>query len=266
MTTPAAEGEIRIDASARAGGPSSRVMGSFRPMTVDEADTALVNGLIDVQEFARCLVSVEPLVDTLFDVDDEVRKEATVLLKKRADRAAVRLLERALEDPAEEVRLFAAEALDKLDSMYNEAIAGLIERIKGGATRRLVALLGRVYFDYAAKGMYDPGMREVYFEKAARELERALTLPADADAAGDEAALRLFLGASWHELGRWDEALAEYRRVKELQGSSADLLVRVASVRFAQGRYDEVRRICALVRERYGEEEYGEILQLWTAS
>lgn len=262
MTSGASEGEIRIDASARAGGPSSRVVGSFRPMTVDEADTALVNGLIDVQEFARCLVSVEPLVDTLFDVDDEVRKEATVALKKRADRAAVRLLERALEDPAEEVRLFAAEALDKLDSMYNEAIAGLIERIKGGATRRLVVLLGRVYFDYAAKGMYDPGMREVYFEKAARELERALTLPGD----GDEAAVRLFLGAAFHELGRWDEALREYKRVKELQGSSADLLVRVASVRFAQGRYDEVRRICALVRGRYGEGDYGEILQLWSGS
>jgi len=254
------DGEILIavdDGPARRA--TTRSLGEFRPMTVDEADVALVNGLIDVQEYTRCLVAVEPLVDTLADGDDQVRKGATFELKKRGGRDAVRLLERALDDPSEEVRLFAAEALEKLDSMYNEAINGLIERVKAAPTRRLHFLLGRLYFDYAYKGMYDPGMREIYYEKAMAEFDKAL------GHAGDEEDWQVwqFLGSACYELGRHDEALRWFAELQTARGEDADLLIRVAAVRFAQGRYDEVRRLCRRVKDRFGEGDYGEVLGMW---
>jgi HEAT repeat protein len=82
----------------------------------DEIDQALVDGLIDVRDYARYLVGVQPVVDNLYDPEENIRKNATFALKERRDRSAVELLERALDDPSEEVRLFAAEALEKIDS------------------------------------------------------------------------------------------------------------------------------------------------------
>ena len=253
--------EIHIDAEEREQEQvSTRILGEFRPMTVDEADVALVNGLIDVQEYSRCLVAVEPLVDTLRDGDDQVRKGATFELKKRGGRNACKLLEQALDDPSEEVRLFAAEALEKLDSMYNEAINGLIERIKQKSTRRLHFLLGRLYFDYAFKGMYDQGMRTIYYEKAVKELEKALTREGEA---GDWQVWQ-FLGSACYELGRYDEALAWFAKIKKNHGEDGDLLIKVAAVRFAQRRYEDVRKLCQRIKRKYGEGEYGEVLEFWT--
>ncbi len=255
------KGEISIDAEgSRQERATMRHLGDFRPMTVDEADVALVNGLIDVQEYSRCLVAVEPLVDTLRDGDDQVRKGATFELKKRGGRNACKLLEQALDDPSEEVRLFAAEALEKLDSMYNEAINGLIERIKKKSTRRLHFLLGRLYFDYAFKGMYDPGMRVIYYEKAVKELEKALTREGETE----NWQVWQFLGSACYELGRYEKALSWFAKIKSAHGEDGDLLVRVAAVRFAQGRYDDVRKLCTRIKERYGEGEYNEVLDFWT--
>ena len=254
--------EIHIDAEEREQSQAStRILGDFRPMTVDEADVALVNGLIDIQEYSRCLVAVEPLVDTLRDGDYEIRKGATFELKKRGGRNACKLLEQALDDHSEEVRLFAAEALEKLDSMYNEAINGLIERIKQKSTRRLHFLLGRLYFDYAFKGMYDQGMRTLYYEKAVKELKKALTREGDTD----DWQLWQFLGSACYELGRHDEALKWFAKIKKNHGEDGDLLIKVAAVRFAQGRYDDVRMLCQRIKRKYGEGEYGEVLEFWTS-
>ena len=101
----------------------------------DEIDQALVDGLIDVRDYARYLVGVQPVVDNLYDPEENVRKNATFALKERRDRSAVELLERALDDPSEEVRLFAAEALERIDSTYNRAIyrlLALVEEHAGG--------------------------------------------------------------------------------------------------------------------------------------
>ena len=254
-------GEIRIvadeDLSIRS---ISQFQSDAMPFTVDEADTALVNGLIDVREYCRCLISVEPLVDTLLDGDDQVRKGATFELKRRGGRNAVKLLEQALDDPSEEVRLFAAEALEKLDSVYNEAINGLIERIREKASRRLHFLLGRVYFDYAFKGMYDREMGTIYYEKAVVEFERCLKLSGEVK----NWEIWQFLGAAYYELGDYQKSLHWYEKTRSQQGESANLLIRFAAVCFAQGKYDEVKKICKRIREEFGDADYGEVLRLWT--
>jgi len=257
------ESEIRIEADEESHrGHSSRCLGRFRPLTVEEAELALLNGLIDVQEYSRCLVAVEPLVDTLRDADAQIRKGATFELKRRADRHAVKLLEEALQDENEEVRLFAAEALEKLDSMYNEAINAVIELIKAGATRRQHFLLGRIYFEYAFKGMYDAGMQEIYYEKAIAEFVKALDISGEDP---PEERLILFVGACAHELGRFDEALENFARVRSLVGDGADVLMRLCAVHFALHDYQRVGVLCRRVLDEYGDDEYGEVLRLWAS-
>ncbi len=240
---------------------TTRHLGSFRPMTVEEADIALVNGLIGVQDYSRCLVAIEPLVDTLADGDSQIRKSATFELKKRGGRNAVKLLEQALDDPNEEVRLFAAEALEKLDCMYNEAINGLIGIVREKPSVRLHFLLGKLYFDYAYKGMYDEGMRQIYFEKAVMEFQRAVSMQSDKW----DWRLFEFLGSAYYELGKNEEALKCFDQIAKSRGEDADLLVRIAAVRFAQKRYKDVKKLCSHIIKNFEVGEYSEILEFWTS-
>lgn len=221
-----------------------------------EADQALVSGLISIQEYSKFLVSVEPLVDTLADKDERVRKAATFRLKQRGDREAAELLAQALDDTSEEVRLFAAEALEKIDTIYNEAINSLITLIRRKPTARLHYLLGKVYFDYAASGMYDPGMRIVYYEKAIAEFEHAVSK----STANDK--ILIYLGTCHCEIGANEKGLQIFEGLLSRHPESIELLVKVASIHFAMRRYGAVRELCnrILVTD---EAAYREVVSLW---
>lgn len=240
-------------------GASLACLGDFKPLTVDEADIALVSGLISVHDYSRCLVSIEPLADTLKDLSLQIRKGATHELKKRGGRKAVKLLEQALSDGSEEVRLFAAEALEKLDSMYYKAIDGLIIKVKNKPSRKIHFVLGKVYFDYAYKGMYDIGMQKIYYKKAFFEFERALSI----DGELENFHIWDFLGAVSYELGLYDKAMSLYEKLIEEQGDSQSLLLRVAAVHFAKGDYEKVRGLCRSIKETYGLGEYDELVSFW---
>jgi len=243
-------------------GASFVCLGDFKPLTVDDADTALVSGLISIQDYSRCLVSIEPLADTLKDLSLQIRKGATFELKKRGGRNAVKLLEQALDDGSEEVRLFAAEALEKLDSTYYKSINGLISKIRENPSRKLHFLLGRVYFDYAFKGMYDDGMREIYYTKALGEFNRALDVKVEKDEISNFQ-IWDFLGSVCYELGQHSEALEWFNRLVDEEGNSQFLLLRISAVYFALGKYDKVRKLCLQIKEEYGFGEYNELITSW---
>ncbi len=222
-----------------------------------EADQALVDGLISIQEYSKFLVSVEPLVDTLSDADERVRKAATFRLKQRGDREAAELLAQALDDVSEEVRLFAAEALEKIDTIYNEAINDLIILIRKKPTARLHYLLGKVYFDYAASGMYDTGMRVIYYEKAIEEFERAVAMSTQNEK------LMIYLATCKCEIGNYGDGLVIFEELLSRYPESVELLVKVASIYFALHRYDALRDICQKILVT-DESAYRPVVSIWT--
>lgn len=222
----------------------------------DEVDQALVDGLIDVRDYARYLVGVQPVVDNLYDPEENVRKNATFALKEKRDRSAVELLERALDDPSEEVRLFAAEALESVDSMYNRAIQRLVLRIRKEHDKRLHFMLGRVYYDYAQNGTADPGIARVYYEKALKELRIARKLGEEPDR------LATYEGAALAKLGQLDEAIEMYRDLRTRQDSMV-VLVRLAGFHFERRDFDVVRELAAEIASRDEEGRYERALSLW---
>ncbi len=202
----------------------------------DEVDQALVDGLIDVRDYARYLVGVQPVVDNLYDPEENIRKNATFALKERRDRSAVELLERSLDDPSEEVRLFAAEALESLDSTYNRAIFRLVKEIRSKPTPRLHFMLGRVYYDFAENGSNDPGISRIYYEKSVKELAHAAKL------GEDYSKIAIYEGAARAKLGQMEKAIEIY---EEISKSNRDvvILMRLAGFYFANQEFDKVRKL-----------------------
>lgn len=222
----------------------------------DEIDQALVDGLIDVRDYARYLVGVQPVVDNLYDPEENIRKNATFALKERRDRSAVELLERALDDPSEEVRLFAAEALEKIDSTYNRAIYRLVLKIRRNATPRLHFVLGRLYYDFAENGSNDPGISRVYYEKAVKELGLARRLGEDTQK------VAVFEGAARAKLGDVDEAIRIYEGLRADEENLV-VLLRLAGFYFSKRDFTRVRELAARMSGMDEEGRYARVLAQW---
>lgn len=235
--------------------PGIQALGSH--LRKDEVDQALVDGLIDVRDYARYLVGVQPVVDNLYDPEENIRKNATFALKEKRDRSAVEMLERSLDDPSEEVRLFAAEALENLDSTYNRAIYRLVMRIREKPTPRLHFLLGRVYYDFAENGSNDPGISRVYHEKAVKELALARKL------GEDPVKISIYEGAARARLGQIEEAIRIYEELLEEQGLDLVILLRLAGFYFTRRDFPKVRELARQIVSLDQEGRYARVLQPW---
>jgi tetratricopeptide (TPR) repeat protein len=235
--------------------PGIQALGSY--LRKDEVDQALVDGLIDVRDYARYLVGVQPVVDNLYDPEENIRKNATFALKEKRDRSAVEMLERSLDDPSEEVRLFAAEALENMDSTYNRAIFRLVMKIRENPTPRLHFLLGRVYYDFAENGSNDPGISRVYHEKAVKELALARKLGEDA------VKIAVYEGAARAKLGQVEEAIAIYENLREEQGDDLVILLRLAGFYFNRRDFPKVGQIARRILELDKEGRYARVLAPW---
>lgn len=222
----------------------------------DEVDQALVDGLIDVRDYARYLIGVQPVVDNLYDPEENVRKNATFALKEKRERSAVDLLERGLDDPSEEVRLFAAEALESLDSMYNRAIHRLVLKIRAQPSARLHYMLGRVYYDYAENSANDPGIARIYYEKSLTEMTHAARLGEDPDR------VAVYEGAARAKLGDVDGAIRLYEGLRA-KDDSLVVLLRLAGFYFEKRDFDAVKALSRAIKERDAEGRYERVLGIW---
>lgn len=222
----------------------------------DEIDQALVDGLIDVRDYARYLVGVQPVVDNLYDPEENVRKNATFALKEKRERSAVEMLERSLDDPSEEVRLFAAEALENLDSTYNRAIYRLVLQIREKPSSRLHFTLGKLYYDFAENGQNDPGIARIYFEKAVKEFAHAERLGEDMDK------IAVYKGACLAKLGELTEAVELYEGLAKKRDSLV-ILIRLAGFYFEQRRIEKVKEMARKIRALDPEGRYRGVLDPW---
>ncbi|HEV3339587.1 MAG TPA: HEAT repeat domain-containing protein [Pirellulales bacterium] len=105
-------------------------MPAFRAWGVQETATDALARIGDA--------AVPALIETLEDPDDEVRAQAAQALARMGATAApaVDALVRALNDPNEEVRRGAARALGQIGSEADEAVPALIDAIKDPRNKR----------------------------------------------------------------------------------------------------------------------------------
>ncbi len=120
---------------------------------------------------------VQPVADVLAGKDLALKREAIRRLALRAAPSSVLLLRQALLDPNGEIRLYAVNALQRLERQWVEAIERA-QKTRDTHPDVLSAHLdfGRAYQRFAESGLLEPMLVRLYRQKALRALEKARML------------------------------------------------------------------------------------------
>jgi len=225
----------------------------------ERAERALRLGLIDSEEYVGAVLSLEPLIDTITDPDERVRKGVAQTLSVRESQAAVSLLNKLIGDESEEVRLYAAEALDLIDARYNERINELVQKIKDNPTSvENHESLGRIYSDFALLKENTPVIRNYYLEQALHEFETTIVL-------GGERTEILFVQAFILQmLGDLERAFSLYEKVISMDPKHREARFQKALIHYQRGEYSQVREECRFLSSLELEEEMKEVVLFWT--
>lgn len=205
----------------------------------EELDQALTEGLIGIPEYVLALLDVATLREELTSPDPEARVVATFEGRNRREAQVTRILAQALTDEEEEVRLFAAEALELHDARFQRAIRELRGELERAPTPELRERLGLLYFRYAEVACDDPDLAPHYY-RLARELL--------AEAGGAGAAPRYARAVAALRTGDLPAATAG---LEELAAGEEDprILVTLADAYLRAGRVREVRELAPRLAE-----------------
>ncbi len=223
----------------------------FYPENQTEAKQALALGIIDIGDYVEFSLTMEPLVDAVHDPDPEVRKEAIRKIAERKTPFSVRTLLRMLEDEDEEVRLYSASELDRIEAELQQKIYRLREDLRGGkAPGETRQELAKTYIEYSELLLQDEALRSFYLRKAIELLSKNIKKsPREVESWFHRARAHLLIGAL-------DKASEDLRRVLRLDKYFAKAYVYLSEVYFRLGRFDMVKQIMtyAPIDERQAED------------
>lgn len=191
-------------------------------------------------------------------VRDEKRLNAIMAVRQLPRREAVPILQVALRDRSDDVRLFAYSMLDRFESEINGDINAQRQRLKGlGRHLRVHARLAALYWELAYLGLAQGGVRQHVLNEAREHAQRRL-------AAGEEPATRLLLGRVLLALGRLDEAEQALRSAVYAGMDPGEVAPYRAEIAFRQRRFDEVPRMLSQVPDGGRREPVlAQVVTLW---
>lgn len=231
----------------------------FRPETQEEARQALALGIIDIGDYVEFSLSVEPVLDTVHDRDPEVRKNAIQKLAHRKDPLSIKLLRDLLLDEEEEVRLYAASELDRLEREYHTRIHQLRQTVTSNPADAAARFgLAAVYLDYAGVLLSGSPLADFFVRKAIDLLDALVKEhPQNAD--------YLLLRARGHQLrGDHARALIDFRGCLKIQPGNINAFLGLAESLFYQKRFNDVRQVFRRIPSINREGEAFDAYLFWT--
>lgn len=151
----------------------ARVLQEVRQMEVPEmggATPATATAFI----FSR---DIQPVADVLSGGDLDLKREAIRRLAMRMTPTSVMLLRQSLMDPHGEIRLYAVNALQRIERRFIETIdeaQSIAEKQPDQLSSHLA--LGRAFRRFAESGLLEPLLQRMYFQKSLRAFEKGRML------------------------------------------------------------------------------------------
>jgi tetratricopeptide (TPR) repeat protein len=214
----------------------------FIPENQAEAKQALALGIIGISEYVEFSLTMEPLVDRVHDPDPVVRREAIRKIAEHRTPAAVRMLREMLLDEDEEVRLYAASELDRLESELQERMQRLRRQLEEDPLDIQARFeLAKINIEFARLLLADSDLRHLFLDKAIELLDENLQR--------DTSNPQYYFYRGWaHRLqANYKAALADLKRAVVLDKRSPKAFVLLAEIYFQLGNYDLVKKIMAIM-------------------
>ncbi len=195
----------------------------FRPVRVGIRANYGEGGLASVIQSAR---------------DPERRIRAVIAARQINDKLAVPLLQEALKDPVDDVRLFAYSVLDSKETRINERINELLADLEGADGRdraRMHYALAQHYWEMAFLGLATGNTFDYVLEQA----ERHAGLASELGWSGPD--VEFFLGRIHLRRGRYDKAEQVFRESVHRGALESAVLPFLAEIAFERGNFHAVR-------------------------
>lgn len=202
-------------------------------------------------------VDFEPYVDILNGTD--LSRKALVIKKLSQEFSAenVRLLKIALRDTAQEVRIYAAGALVKMESALNERIQIAQENVKKRGGFKSQVDLGDLYRIYAQTGLMEKALADYYWQLAGRAYRSAL----DIDTKHPEVIVNY--GQCLLELGEPAKAKDLLERSLRIWPEHKELLFLNAAVNFHLGEFAHIPLRLKKLDSANLDEQEKEVYSFW---
>ena len=210
----------------------------FLPENQNEAKQALALGIIDISQYVEFSLTMEPLLDTVHDPDPNIRKEAIRRIAERKTPHSIQMLHMMLLDDDEEVRLYSASELDRLEGEMQKRIhllRQMVEKDPDKVESRFE--LAKNYIEFGRLLITSDNLRFFFLKKAIELLDPIFeSRSADAD-------LYFYRGWALQLQSNFKPALSDLKEAIRLNSKLIMAFVVMAEIYFQTGKYDYVRKI-----------------------
>lgn len=214
----------------------------FWPENQSEAKQALALGVIDIGQYVEFSMTTEPLLDAVHDPDPNVRKGSIRRIAEQKSPFSIKILHNMLTDPDEEVRLYAASELDRLESEKQKQIYQLRENLKNNKHDQAACFeLAQTYIDYSNILLTSINLKFFFLTQAIELLNNLLSNNSK------NANFYYYRGLAFKLLNEKQKALIDLKQAVDLNKQHIKAYSTLAEIYFSQHKFDYVKKIMDLL-------------------
>ncbi|MCH8127109.1 HEAT repeat domain-containing protein [candidate division KSB1 bacterium] len=210
----------------------------FLPENQSEAKQALALGVIDISQYVEFSLGMEPLLDTVHDPEPDIRKEAIRRIAERRTPLSIQMLHGMLLDEDEEVRLYTASELDRLEDEMQKRIHKLRKALEEDQNdHRNRFELAKTYIEFTRLLVTSEVLGNFFLKKAIELLNKNF------DDGVHDANHNLYRGWAFQLKSNYAQALLDLKEAIRHDKSLILAYIVMAEIYFLRGRYDFVKKI-----------------------
>ena len=214
----------------------------FVPENQKEAKQALALGVIDIGQYAEFSLTTEPLLDSIHDPDPNTRKGAIRKIAGKKSPFSARMLHSMLSDGDEEVRLYAASEIDRLEAEQQKQIHKLRKKLKTDPDNPDYRFeLAKQYIEYARILLISPNLRSFFLNHAIDILSANLRYRKN------DPAYLFYRGLAYKISGDKQNALKDLKKAVRTGKNYLPAFIELADVYISVERFDYVKMIMSTI-------------------
>lgn len=209
----------------------------FPALTTSKSE-AIYEALLAGREENVKHYSVIPFMDVIKLGTEQQKRQAISRITENFDPTFAPVLQEALKDPSNAIRVQTATAITKIENRFSDMVMK-IERLERERPKDPIVKKGlaRYYDDYAFTGILDPDRERINRKQALNKYKEYLEM------APNDIECRVRIGRLMLRSGESEEAVDWFSRSFDAGHRDRQLLLWYVQALFESGQYDTLRRL-----------------------